>query len=126
MIFSPALEVSMTRKKAWEGRLGGKLDPVFEAFNSSLGVDRARLAGEKLQTGRSRNDQVGTSVRMYVRREGHRVMETLLATMKALVERASEEMETPLPGLTHLQPAQVISLGHYLMSAFWALDRDLE
>ena len=183
----------MARKKAWEGRLEGKLDPVFEAFNLSLSVDKALLAddltqnrawaralaaagiyteaelqrvqrglekmqkeaergefpfeptdedvhmaverrltelvghpGEKLQTGRSRNDQVGTDLRMYIRREGGRVMEALLGVMKALVERASEEMETPMPGLTHLQPAQVISLGHYLMSAFWALDRDLE
>lgn len=183
----------MARKKAWEGRLEGKLDPVFEAFNLSLSVDRVLLSddlaqnrawaraladagvyseaeltrvqrglermqkeaergefpflptdedvhmaverrltelvghpGEKLQTGRSRNDQVGTDFRSYLRREGGRVMEALLGAMKAVVERASEEMETPMPGLTHLQPAQVISLGHYLMSAFWALDRDLE
>jgi argininosuccinate lyase len=183
----------MARKKAWEGRLDGTLDPVFESFNSSLSTDRCMLAdelaqdqawaralaatgvytkaelarvqralnrmgreaargefpfipsdedihmaverrltelagsaGEKLQTGRSRNDQVGTSLRLYLRREGLRTLESIRLLMGVLVQRATDEMETPMPGLTHLQPAQAISLGHYLMSFFWALERDME
>ncbi len=83
-------------------------------------------AGEKLQTGRSRNDQVGTSLRLYLRGELEQLTGLLARTLEALVARSEEEAATPMPGWTHLQPAQVIALGHYLLSCFWALSRDLE
>ncbi len=78
----------------------------------------------KLHTGRSRNDQVVTDVRLHLRRviEGQR--ETLRDLQKLLLARAEPHLETVLPAYTHLQRAQVTSLAHHLLAWFWMLERD--
>ena len=83
-------------------------------------------AGGKLHTGRSRNDQVVTDVRLHLRRviEGQR--EALRALQALLVERSGEHVETVVPAYTHLQRAQVTSLAHHLLAWFWMLQRDVE
>ena len=80
--------------------------------------------GGKLHTGRSRNDQVATDLRLWVMASIIAV-DTLLADLQtALIAQAEQHVETIFPGYTHLQPAQPITVAHWLMSFFWMLARD--
>jgi argininosuccinate lyase len=81
------------------------------------------LAG-KLHTGRSRNDQVATDFRLWTMHACGVIDHALVELGQALVERAEEGIETPMPGYTHLQPAQPVTWGHWLLSHFWPLMRD--
>ncbi len=83
-------------------------------------------AGAKLHTGRSRNDQVVTDVRLHLRRVVQRQSDLLREVQEVLVQRAQEHVETLLPSYTHLQRAQVTSLAHHLLAYFWMLARDRE
>lgn len=80
----------------------------------------------KLHTGRSRNDQVATDIRLWLRYQGERLNQLLRDLQMALTERAESQTKTLMPGYTHLQPAQPITLAHWLMSYFWMLQRDRE
>ncbi len=82
--------------------------------------------GGKLHTGRSRNDQVATDFRLWVLDAMAQVDALLADTQGAIIEKASEHIETLMPGYTHMQPAQPITAGHWLMSFFWMLSRDRE
>lgn len=87
------------------------------------------LAGEtgaKLHTGRSRNDQVATALRLYCRRELALLARELVALCEVLARRAEEAGEIYLPGYTHLQRAQPVLLAHHLLAHGWALLRDLD
>ena len=81
-------------------------------------------SGAKLHTGRSRNDQVVTDVRLHLRRVIERQDERLRGLQETLLERASEHVETVMPAYTHLQRAQVSSLAQHLLAWFWMLARD--
>ncbi|WP_243363729.1 argininosuccinate lyase [Fundidesulfovibrio terrae] len=83
-------------------------------------------AGRKLHTGRSRNDQVCLDFRLFVSARLEAWSELLAGLVKVLVERAGEHAETILPGYTHLQPAQPVSLGHHLLAYAWMFKRDYE
>ncbi len=78
----------------------------------------------KLHTGRSRNDQVATDFRLWVMRACDDLQGDLQGLARALLERAAEHLEAPMPGYTHLQRAQPIIWGHWLLSHFWPLLRD--
>lgn len=80
--------------------------------------------GAKLHTGRSRNDQSATTVRLFLRKEMVDVGDGLLTLMDALIDRATAHRTVIVPGHTHLQQAQPISMGHYWLSHFWAFSRD--
>lgn len=80
--------------------------------------------GGKLHTGRSRNDQVATDFRLWVLDAIDKLDGELLAFQHALIEQAEPHLHTLLPGFTHLQPAQPITLAHWLMSFFWMVARD--
>jgi argininosuccinate lyase len=82
--------------------------------------------GGKLHTARSRNDQVATDLVMYTRERTRVAQELVRGLMGALLERAEEHVDWPLPGYTHLQRAQPVYLGHHLLAYFWMLDRDRE
>jgi argininosuccinate lyase len=82
--------------------------------------------GGKLHTARSRNDQVATDFVMYVRDRARVAKEEIARVMAALVERAEEHIDWPLPGYTHLQRAQPVYLSHHLLAYFWMLARDRE
>jgi argininosuccinate lyase len=82
--------------------------------------------GGKLHTGRSRNDQVATDFRLWVMETEAQIIEHIRTLQHALVAQAEAHVETLLPGYTHLQRAQPITFGHWLMSHFWALERDVE
>ena len=83
-------------------------------------------AGKRLHTGRSRNDQVATDVRLWLRDEIDAIRELLNKLQRALVEVAAQHTETVMPGFTHLQVAQPISLAHHLMAYVEMLSRDEE
>jgi argininosuccinate lyase len=82
--------------------------------------------GGKLHTGRSRNDQVATDFRLWTL-DAVREIDRLVASLQtALVEQAEKHIHSVMPGYTHLQPAQPITMAHWLMSFFWMLSRDRE
>jgi argininosuccinate lyase len=80
--------------------------------------------GGKLHTGRSRNDQVATDFRLWVRDAAADLSQRLSQVQAALIAAAEKHVETLMPGYTHFQPAQPITAGHWLMSYFWMLERD--
>ncbi len=80
--------------------------------------------GGKLHTGRSRNDQVATDMRLWIKRACREMDQELRALMAELLEQARPNVTTLMPGFTHLQQAQVVSVAHYLLSFFWMLERD--
>ncbi len=80
--------------------------------------------GGWLHTARSRNDQVATDMAMYARERARRAQELVTELMGALLGRAREHLDWPLPGYTHLQRAQPVYLGHHLLAYFWMLARD--
>jgi len=82
--------------------------------------------GGKLHTGRSRNDQVATDFRLWVMDAIDATVARLRNLQHALVEQADTHAATVMPGYTHLQPAQPITAGHWLMSFFWMLERDID
>ena len=82
--------------------------------------------GKKLHTGRSRNDQVATDIRLYLRDMTGPIAEQLTRLQTALLNVAEREAETILPGFTHLQTAQPVTFGHHMMAWFEMLSRDAE
>ena len=80
----------------------------------------------KLHTGRSRNDQIATDIRLWLRDTCSQIEGMLINIQTVLVDRAEPHVETIMPGFTHMQPAQPITLAHWLMSFFWMLQRDRE
>ena len=82
--------------------------------------------GGKLHTGRSRNDQVATDFRLWSMRAADQLAIALRQLQSALVDAAEKHAEMLMPGYTHLQPAQPITAGHWLMSFFWMLERDMD
>jgi len=83
-------------------------------------------AGKRLHTGRSRNDQVATDVRLWLRGEIDLIAGLLTALQKALVELADKNVEVILPGFTHLQVAQPVSFGHHMLAYVEMFSRDAE
>jgi argininosuccinate lyase len=86
----------------------------------------AGASGAKLHTGRSRNDQIATDLRLFCKRELLALARRVLALQEVLVERAMEAGDAYLPGYTHLQRAQPVLLAHHLLAHAWALDRDVD
>ncbi len=82
--------------------------------------------GAKLHTGRSRNDQVATDLRLYTRRELLSVAASVIELQDTLLHRAVEAGDAYLPGYTHMQRAQPVLLTHHLLAHGWALSRDLD
>ena len=82
--------------------------------------------GAKVHTGRSRNDQVATALRLWCRRSLLGVAEEIMALQDVLAERAREAADVYLPGYTHMQRAQPVLLAHHLLAHGWALARDVD
>jgi argininosuccinate lyase len=80
--------------------------------------------GKKIHTGRSRNDQVATDFKLYMRHKAADILDLLLKLQKSIYELAKKHKNRIMPGYTHLQQAQPILFSHYLMSIFFALERD--
>ena len=99
------------------------LEDVHMNIESALTADVGD-AGKKLHTGRSRNDQVATDVRLWLRDEIKAIQAELRRFQHALVDLAEREADTVMPGFTHLQTAQPVTFGHHMMAWFEMLDRD--
>lgn len=83
-------------------------------------------AGARLHTGRSRNDQVATDTRLYVKERCTQLMQANLELRRALVHQAQEHFDMILPGYTHLQHAQPVLFSHHMLAYVWMLTRDFE
>lgn len=102
-----------------------ELEDVHMNIESAL-VERVGEIGKKLHTGRSRNDQVATDLRLYLRDEVDQIRDSLHKLMGAICNLAESEAQTIMPGFTHLQVAQPVTFGHHLMAWFEMLKRDDE
>ncbi len=100
-----------------------KLEDVHMNIESRL-TDRIGATGKKLHTGRSRNDQVATDIRLFVREEIDAVCALIRAVQTGILNVADHEAGTIMPGFTHLQTAQPVTFGHHLLAWFEMLERD--
>jgi argininosuccinate lyase len=82
--------------------------------------------GGRLRAGRSRNDQIATLLRMYLRDHARLIAGLVLDLVQALADQAAAHPDAPMPGRTHLQHAQPVLLGHHLLAHGWPLLRDVE
>jgi argininosuccinate lyase len=89
-------------------------------------IERIGEAGKKLHTGRSRNDQVATDLRLYLRDEIDTLCAELDRLQAALLELAEREVDTIMPGFTHLQVAMPVSFGHHMLAWIEMLERDYQ
>ncbi len=99
------------------------LEDVHMNIEAAL-TQRIGITGKKLHTGRSRNDQVATDIRLYLRDEIDTIGKELKRLQGGLLELAEREADTIMPGFTHLQTAQPVTFGHHLMAWFEMLERD--
>jgi len=88
-------------------------------------TERIGETGKRLHTGRSRNDQVALDMRMYIKREITELIPLIGGLMKALAEKSRENLDTVMPGYTHLQRAQPTTFAHYMMAYANMLRRDV-
>ena len=118
-------------KEIKEDFLSGKLNPCFPSedihyFIEQKLIDLIGIVGKKLHTGRSRNDQVGTDIRLWLRKEIDNVDLMLFQLQKSIYLKAESNLNTLIPGYTHLQRAQPLSLAHHLLAYIEMLQRDRE
>ena len=114
-----------------EDLASGKLtiDPAAEdvhTFVEQTLTQRVGDAGKRLHTGRSRNDQVATDVRLYLRSEVDEIIKRLFHLQEVLVKKAEKEYDTIMPGFTHMQVAQPVTFGHHLLAYVEMFQRDWE
>jgi argininosuccinate lyase len=105
--------------------------PTVEDEDVHFAVEKRLTAivgevGKKLHTARSRNDQVGTDTRLYLRDQIQHIQQSIKAFQSALLKHAEQHVETLIPGYTHLQRAQPISLAHHLLAYVEMTERDLQ
>ena len=117
------LERILARIEAGEFTWSVALEDVHMNVEAALTEDIG-IAGKKLHTGRSRNDQVATDVRLWLRAELVVIRESIRRLQHALLDLAEGEADTIMPGFTHLQTAQPITFGHHMMAWFEMLERD--
>ena len=101
------------------------LEDVHMNIESRL-VELVGDVGKRLHTGRSRNDQVATDIRLYLREAIDRIDPLLETLQLAMVDLAEQESRTVMPGFTHLQVAQVVTFGHHMLAWFEMIHRDRE
>jgi argininosuccinate lyase len=107
----------------------GQFNPTIADEDVHFAVEKRLTAicgdvGKKLHTGRSRNDQVGTDTRLYLRDQIGQIRQALRTYQTALLAHAEQHIETLIPGYTHLQRAQPISLAHHLLAYVEMAERD--
>ena len=108
----------------------GKVEFLIDAEDIHMNIETILIerigdVGKRLHTGRSRNDQVALDLRMYLRDECDRLADMIKETMGALLTIAEEHVDTIMPGYTHLQKAQPVTLAHHVMAYFQMFSRDL-
>ncbi len=119
------LEAVRARIDAGQFQWSIPLEDVHMNVESAL-TEAIGNAGKRLHTGRSRNDQVATDVRLWLRDEIDAIRSEIVRLQGALLDLAEREADTVMPGFTHLQVAQPITFGHHMMAWFEMLERDRE
>ncbi|GAA4948618.1 argininosuccinate lyase [Streptomonospora halophila] len=110
----------------------GSFTPVLADEDVHTALERGFIErvgpelGGRLRAGRSRNDQIATMVRMYLREQARAIAGELLDLASALADQAEANIAVPMPGRTHLQHAQPVLLAHHLLAHAWPLLRDVE
>ncbi len=99
------------------------LEDVHMNIESAL-TEKIGVVGKTLHTGRSRNDQVATDIRLYLRDQIDHISNLLTRLQQGILSLAENETETIMPGFTHLQVAQPVTFGHHLMAWFEMIERD--
>lgn len=113
------------KEKAEAGELEYSISEEDIHLNlEKLLIDEIGPVGGKLHTGRSRNDQVATDMHLYLKKQVQVIIDHIKEMQISLVRQAEKNVETILPGYTHLQRAQPVSFGHHLLAYFWMLERD--
>lgn len=107
----------------------GKLEIDYSAedihsFIEATLTDRIGEAGKKVHTGRSRNDQIALDERLYLRRAIPELQNSILTLIDALIQIAQNNLETIMPGFTHMQHAQPVTLSHHVLAWAWMFVRD--
>jgi len=119
------LETVVREFEAGEFEVRPSDEDIHTAVERRLGDLVGEVAG-KLHTGRSRNDQVATDLRLYLMWEIPVLRQLLTDLQEAIVAKAEQHLDIIMPGYTHLQRAQPVLFSHWLMSTFWMLQRDRE
>jgi argininosuccinate lyase len=100
-----------------------ELEDVHMNIEARL-TDRIGITGKKLHTGRSRNDQIATDIRLYLREQIGFVTSEIMRLQQGLLNLAEQQVNTIMPGFTHLQTAQPVTFGHHMLAWFEMLMRD--
>jgi argininosuccinate lyase len=117
------LETIRSEVEAGQFTWSVSLEDVHMNIEARL-TDKIGIAGKKLHTGRSRNDQVATDIRLYLRDEIDTIALELTRLQQGLIELAEQQADTIMPGFTHLQTAQPVTFGHHLLAWNEMLQRD--
>jgi len=121
-----ASSLEKIKKDIEEGKIDlSEKEDIHMAVEEEL-IKREKEVGEKLHTARSRNDQIALDERLYLREEIKTILELILKFQSTLLEISEKSKEAIIPGYTHLQYAQPVSLAHHLLAYFWMLQRDKE
>ncbi|MFQ5779633.1 MAG: argininosuccinate lyase [Nitrospiria bacterium] len=119
------IESEMAKERDGEAGREGKLpDEDIHMHIERRLVEKVGEVGGKLHTGRSRNDQIALDLRLYLRAETRRIVDQIELLQKGLIAQAEAHVETVVPGYTHLQRAQPVSLAHYFLAYYEMLARD--
>ena len=101
------------------------LEDVHMNIEAAL-VKKIGLAGKKIHTGRSRNDQIATDMKLYLRSSVNELQENITFVQLEVVKLAEKHYKTIMPGFTHMQIAQPVTLGHHMMAWYEMLQRDFD
>ncbi|GHT33430.1 argininosuccinate lyase [Endomicrobiia bacterium] len=121
-IVSGLMSILKDLEKGWKIP---KEEDVHYAVEKEL-IRRIGAIGGKMHTARSRNDQVTTDLRIYLKQEIENIENIINDFQKTLVEKAVENIDVIMPGFTHLQPAQPVLAAHHLLAYVWMMQRDKE
>ena len=121
-----ALQEIETRAKSEPAWLDASAAEDVHHFVEGALIDKLGPLGAKLHTGRSRNEMIATEFRMFVKEAAKEMRRAIASLGRAFADQAERHLGAPMPGMTHLQPAQPLLLSHWLLSHAMALDRDAE
>ncbi|MFD3445307.1 argininosuccinate lyase [Microbacteriaceae bacterium 4G12] len=119
--------LSVLLEKAKQDKLSFSIENEDIHLNlEKMLIEEIGEVGGKLHTARSRNDQVATDMHLYLRKEVQDIIVKLKKLQHVLTVQAEQNIETIMPGYTHLQRAQPVSFAHHVLAYFWMLERDVE
>ncbi|MBP2076392.1 argininosuccinate lyase [Oceanobacillus polygoni] len=119
------LQIVLKKIEAGEAELSEEHEDIHMNVEKLL-IEEVGAVGGKLHTGRSRNDQVALDMRLYLRDAIGTVIQQLIDVEKALISQAKANLDTVMPGYTHLQRAQPVLFAHHMMAYVFMFQRDME